>query len=209
MFVVLEGGEGAGKTTLAAALAPRIEALGREVVLTREPGGTAAGELVRAILHEPLPPWGETFAFLAARAALVDQVIRPALERGAVIISDRFAGSTFAYQGYGRGLDLDELRRANALATGGLEPGLVLYLDLPPEVGLARKDGESEAIRTGLEGLAFHRRVREGFLAQAAADPSRWHTLDATQPPDAVAEAAWAVLEERLRPGAPGHLASE
>ena len=209
MFVVLEGGEGAGKTTLAKALAARIEALGREVVLTREPGGTPAGERVRELLHEALPPWGETFAFLAARAALVEQVIRPALERGAVVVCDRFAGSTFAYQGYGRGLDLDELRRANALATGGLEPGLVLYLDLPPEAGLARKHGEAEAIRTGLEGLAFHRRVREGFLAQAKADPVRWHTLDATQPLEVVAETAWAALEPHLRAGGPGHSTRE
>jgi dTMP kinase len=199
MFVVLEGGEGAGKSTLAAALAPRIEATGRELVLTREPGGTPAGELVRGLLHEPLQPWAETFAFLVARAQLVAEVIRPALARGAVVLCDRFAGSTFAYQGYGRGLDLDDLRRANTLATGGLEPDLVLYLDLPPATGLARKHGEAEAIRTGLEGLAFHERVHEGFRAQAAADPHRWLTLDATQPPDDVASAAWAALEPRLR----------
>ncbi|MCK9517835.1 MAG: dTMP kinase [Dehalococcoidia bacterium] len=198
MFVVLEGGEGAGKSTLAAALAKRIEAAGRDVVLTREPGGTHAGELVRTLLHEPLPPWGETFAFLVARAQLVAEVVRPALVGGAVVLCDRFAGSTFAYQGYGRGLDLAELRRVNALATGGLEPDLVLYLDLPPEAGLARKHGEAEAIRTGLEGLVFHERVREGFRAQAAADPKRWVTLDATVPADAVAAAAWAALGPRL-----------
>ncbi|MGE5596865.1 MAG: dTMP kinase [Hyphomicrobiales bacterium] len=200
MFVVLEGGEGAGKSTLAEALAGRLRAAGREVVVTREPGGTRVGELLRGLLHEPLSPWAETFAFLTARAQLVAEVIRPALERGAVVLCDRFAPSTFAYQGYARGLDLGELRTANAIATGGLQPDLVLYLDLPPEVGLPRKHGESEAIRTGLEGLAFHRAVREGYHALAkAAPPGAWVTIDATRPPAEVAAEAWdAVNRHRI-----------
>jgi dTMP kinase len=200
-FIVLEGGEGAGKSTLAAALADRLRAEGREAVVTREPGGTAAGELVRGLLHEPLTPWAETFAFLVARAQLVHEVIHPALERGAVVICDRFAASTFAYQGYGRGLNLDALQRTNALATRGLEPGLVLFLDLDPAVGLARKRGEAEAIRTGLEDLAFHRRVRGGYTALAAAGPpGRWITFDASRPADDVARSAWDVLSAVIAP---------
>jgi dTMP kinase len=191
-LVVLEGGEGAGKSTLAAALASRVTAAGREAVVTREPGGTAAGELVRTLLHEPLTPWAETFAFLVARAQIVAEVIRPAVARGAVVICDRFAASTFAYQGFGRGLDLGALRATNALATGGLEPDITLLLDLDPAEGLARKRGEAEAIRTGLEDLAFHRRVRQGYQKQAMSSaPGAWITFDATRPPEEVAAYAW------------------
>ena len=159
--------------------------------MTREPGGTPSGELVRALLQEPLTPWAETFAFLLARSQLVHEVIRPALARGAAVICDRFAASTFAYQGYGRGLDLGMLQRVNALATGGLEPDLVIFLDLDPAAGLARKHGEDEAIRTGLEDLAFHRRVRGGYTALAASSaPGRWLTFDASRSADEVARYA-------------------
>ena len=162
-FIVFEGGEGSGKSTAAAALAETLRARGREVLLTREPGGTPAGEFVRALLHEPLTPWAETFAFLAARAQLVAEVIRPALSRGEIVICDRFSASTFAYQGYGRGLDIGTLHTANDAATLGLEPTLTIFLDIDPEVGLRRKLGEAEAIRTGLETLEFHRKVRAGL----------------------------------------------
>lgn len=198
MFVVLEGGEGAGKSTLAAALAASLRARGHEVVVTREPGGTAAGETVRMLLHEPLVPWAETFAFLAARAQLVAEVIRPALERGAVVICDRFAASTFAYQGFGRGLPLDDLLAVNRIATAGLEPDLVIFLDLAPELGLARKHGEIEAIRTGLESRAFHERVRDGYRMLAAGAPARsWLTIDAALPQGEVAARALAEIHER------------
>ena len=190
-FIVLEGGEGAGKSTLALALAAHLRASGSDVVVTREPGGTPAGELVRTLLHEPLTPWAETFAFLVARSQLVHEVIRPALAGGAVVICDRFAASTFAYQGYGRGLDLAALQRANALATGGIEPDLVIFLDLDPAIGIARKHGEEEAIRTGLEGLAFHRKVRGGYTAMAASSPpGRWLTFDASRPAEEIARYA-------------------
>lgn len=198
MFIVLEGGEGAGKSTLAEALAERLRRAGQPVVVTREPGGTRAGELVRDLLHEPLVPWAEVFAFLLARAQLVAEVVAPALARGEVVVCDRFAPSTFAYQGYGRGLDAAALRAANRLATGGLEPDLVLYLDLPPEAGLARKRGEAEAIRTGRESLTFHERVRAGYHELAAADPGRWLVLDGAAPPDHVATAAWAAVATQL-----------
>ena len=139
-FIVLEGGEGAGKSTLLASLASRFAEAGVHAVTAREPGGTAAGERIRDLLHEALTPWAEAFAFLAARAELVERVIRPALEDGAVVICDRFGASTLAYQGYGRGLDLATLRAAHAAATGGLEPDLTIYLDVDPE-GRARSEG--------------------------------------------------------------------
>lgn len=193
-FIVFEGGEGSGKSTASAAVAGRLRAAGITVVHTREPGGTRAGELVRGLLHEELTPWAELFAFLVARAQLVEEVIRPALARGETVICDRFAPSTFAYQVHARGLDEEKVRTANSIATGGLEPDLVVYLDIDPEVGLRRKHGETEAIRTGLEGLAFHRKVREGYLAQAAADPARWLVIDGTLPPGEVVARVWAAV---------------
>ncbi|MCL6643953.1 MAG: dTMP kinase [Dehalococcoidia bacterium] len=189
-FIVFEGGDGSGKSTAAAAVAARLEAAGQRVVLTREPGGTQAGEAIRALLHQRLSPWAELFAFLAARAELVSAVIRPALEDGATVICDRFAPSTFAYQVHARGLDPVVVRTANRAATGGLEPDLVVYLDLDPAAGLARKAGEGSAIATGQEGLEFHRKVREGYLLQARDDPARWAVIDASLPAERVAELA-------------------
>lgn len=193
-FIVFEGGEGSGKSTASAAIAGRLQSAGITVVQTREPGGTRAGELVRGLLHEDLTPWAELFAFLVARAQLVETVIRPALTRADTVICDRFSQSTFAYQVHARGLDEATVRSANTAATGGLEPDLVVYLDLDPEVGLRRKLGETEAIRTGLEGLEFHLKVRESYLAQAAADPDRWLIVDATLGREAVVEQIWGAL---------------
>ena len=194
-FIVFEGGEGAGKSTLIHLVSRGLRDTGGDVLTVREPGGTAAGERIRELLHEPLTPWAEAFAFLLARAQLVSEVIRPALDRGATVLCDRFAASTFAYQGYARGLDLAALRSANAAATGGLEPDLTVFLDIDPAAGLARKHGESEAIRTGLESLDFHRRVREGYLAlMAEARPGSWLQLDATQAPAELAEAVLAAI---------------
>lgn len=194
-FIVFEGGEGSGKSTASAAIAERLRADGVDVIHTREPGGTRAGELLRGLLHENLTPWAELFAFLAARAQIVEEVIRPALERGATVVCDRFSPSTFAYQVHARGLEESVARQANAAATGGLEPDLVVYLDIDPEVGLRRKHGETEAIRTGLEGLEFHRRVRAGYLAQATADPARWLVVDGSGSREDVEAAVWAGLE--------------
>ncbi len=189
-FIVFEGGEGSGKSTAAAAVARRLEDGGHRVLLTREPGGTPAGEVIRGLLHERLTPWAELFAFLAARAELVVTVIRPALERGEVVICDRFAPSTFAYQVHARGLDPVIVRTANRAATGGLEPDLVVYLDIDPAAGLARKAAESAAVATGLEGLEFHRKVREGYLLQARDEAGRWAVVDAALPAERVAELA-------------------
>ncbi len=194
-FIVFEGGEGSGKSTASAAIAGRLRAAGISIVQTREPGGTPAGELVRGLLHEKLTPWAELFAFLVARAQLVETVIRPALAQGETVICDRFSPSTFAYQVHARGLDEAAVRAANAVATAGLEPDLVVYLDLDPEIGLARKRGETEAIRTGLEGLDFHRKVREGYLAQAAANPDHWLVVDGSLSREAVVAAVWAGLD--------------
>lgn len=199
LFIVFEGGEGSGKSTAAAAVAARLEAAGRRVVLTREPGGTPAGEAIRALLHQRLSPWAELFAFLAARAELVSTVIRPALEGGATVICDRFAPSTFAYQVHARGLDPVVVRTANRAATGGLEPDLVVYLDLDPAAGLARKADEGAAIATGQEGLEFHRKVREGYLLQARDDPARWAVIDASLPAGRVAELAFDRVLRALR----------
>lgn len=194
-FIVFEGGEGAGKTTVAAAVGRRLAHMGNEVVLTREPGGTPAGERVRALLHENLVPWGEAFAFLVARAQVVHELIQPALDRGAIVLCDRFAASTFAYQGYARGLDLATLRAANAAVTGGLEPELIIWLDLDPAVGLARKLGEAESIRTGLESVAFHERVREGYRRlMDEAPPGTWVRINAAQPLVEVEMRAWEAI---------------
>ncbi|MBE7519968.1 MAG: dTMP kinase [Thermoflexaceae bacterium] len=201
-FIVFEGGEGAGKTTVTAAVGRRLAHIGHEVVLTREPGGTPAGERVRALLHENLVPWGEAFAFLVARAQIVHELIQPALDRGAIVLCDRYAASTFAYQGYARGLDLATLRAANAAVTNGLEPELTVWLDLEPAVGLARKLGEAESIRTGLESVAFHERVRDGYRRQMEeAAPGSWVRINAAQPLVEVEMRAWEAITGARLPG--------
>ena len=188
-FIVLEGGEGAGKSTVLAALAARLRDDGREVVETREPGGTPLGERIRALILESRgvdDALTELLLFEAARAHLVASVIRPALERGEIVLCDRFAASSIAYQGYGRGLGRDVAEGANAIATGGVAPDLTLLLDLPVEAGLARRSGAGGDNHFDRAALDFHQRVREGFLALAAESPSSWRVLDAAQPLDAV-----------------------
>lgn len=199
-FIVFEGGEGSGKSTASLAVVRRFEEAGMPVLHTREPGGTPAGELVRGLLHQPLTPWAELFAFLVARAQLVETVIRPALQAGTTVVCDRFSPSTFAYQVHARGLDAVAVRTANGFATGGLEPDRVIYLDISPEVGLARKRGEAEAIRTGLEDMDFHRKVREGYLLQARNAADRWTVIDAALNPDRVAEIAWSAARDSVTP---------
>jgi len=171
---VLEGGEGAGKTTQARLLSRWLEERGVPHTLAREPGGTPVGEAVRrVVLDDPgleVPPETELFLILAARAALVRQVVRPALERGEVVVADRFDLSTFAYQGYGRGLPLDEVRQMNAFATGGLRPDLYVVLDIAVEEGL-RRQGDRAGDRIEGEGRAFRVLVREGYRTLAAELP--------------------------------------
>jgi dTMP kinase len=198
-FIVFEGGEGSGKSTAAEAVVAALEARDLRVVLTREPGGTVAGEKVRRLLHERLVPWAETYAFLTARAQLMDEVIMPALGTGAIVVCDRFEASTFAYQGWGRGLPLEALVEANARATNGRGADLTVWLDIDPQTGLARKHGEREVVATGAEALAFHRRVRDGYRAlYKSAAPGSWLMLDATDPPEAVARKAIKAVENLL-----------
>jgi dTMP kinase len=210
LFIAFEGGEGAGKTTQAQLLQERLRGLGREVLLTREPGGTDVGERLREIILRPskmssgpsaAPPQSkltaaaELFLFLAARAQLVSEVIRPALADGTVVVCDRFSDSTIAYQGYGRGLYIEAVRRACELATGGLRPDLSVLLDLPVETGLARQSEGGEWDAIGQESREFHMRVRRGFHELAAAEPQRWLVVDAAQPVEEVARVIW----ERIR----------
>ncbi|GAB4132011.1 MAG: dTMP kinase [Fimbriimonadaceae bacterium] len=196
MFITFEGPEGGGKSTLLRTLAAQLEAQGREVVCTREPGaGALGGEIRRWLLEsESLDERAELFLFLADRSQHWSQRIAPALARGAVVLCDRHADSTVVYQGYARGHDLDLLRRLNALATQGNTPVLTFLLDLDPAIGLARAKGD----RMDREPLEFHQKVRAGFLAESQRDPQRWVILDASQPADQVAERAWQELQARL-----------
>ena len=193
-FIVLEGGEGAGKSSVQQALGERLRADGRNVLLTREPGGTPLGEDIRAILLAERSlddPLAELLLFEAARAHLVRTVIRPALERGDWVVCDRFAASSVAYQGFGRGLGRDLVERANAVATGGLEPDVTLLLDLPVDEGLSRRQGEGARNHFDHEQRAFHEQVRAGYLELARGDPARWVVIDASQPLNAVIERAY------------------
>jgi dTMP kinase len=200
-FVTLEGGEGAGKSTQLDALAALARNAGHEVVTCREPGGTALGERLRRALFdlERAPePLAELLVFGAARAQLVGEVIRPALDRGALVICDRFADSTVAYQHYGRGLPVDDVAAVNHAATGGLVPDLTLLFDLPPEVGRGRgQRGGSDYLER--EALAFHERVRAGYRALAAAEPGRWLVLDAALAPEELTRLAWKRAAARAR----------
>jgi dTMP kinase len=195
LFVTLEGPDGSGKTSQAARLGAALEAEGRDVVLLREPGGTALGERLRELLlHRedmPIDPLADALLFNAARAQLVAEVIRPALAAGRTVLCARFADSTLAYQGYGAGVDLDGLKALAAIATAGIRPDLTILLDVPAETGLNRKRRGRGAL-TRFESradLAFHRRVRDGFLRLARAEPERWRVVDATRPRSVVAAA--------------------
>lgn len=189
---MLEGGEGAGKSRLQAALGERLRAAGYAVDLRREPGGTPLGERIRDLINaESLDDaLAELLLFEAARAHLVEKVIRPALGSGTHVLCDRFTASSVAYQAFGRGLDRVTVGRANDIATGGLAPDLVLLLDLPPEVGLARRHGGGDVTHFDALPLAFHERVRAGYVELAREQSPTWRIIDATQPFEAVLEAA-------------------
>ncbi len=208
-FITLEGPEGAGKTTQAVALAAHLAARGLDVHLTREPGGTWLGERVREVLlartetAAPTDPITDALLFSAARRQLVTEVVRPALEAGRSILCARFADSTLAYQGYGAGVPLDTLRALEAAATDGLRPDLTILLDVPVEVGLARK-APGDVTRFEAEfDRAFHDRVRQGFLALAIAEPSRFAVVDATRPTGDVTAAVAAAADGLLAQGEP------
>ena len=196
MFLTVEGVEGAGKSTFIGLLEDELRKRGVDFLRTREPGGCALGRQIRPLLldvSQKVSDRAELFLFLADRAQHVADTIRPAIERGQWVICDRYADSTIAYQGYGRGMDPEELQKLNDYATGGLWPDITFLLDLPAEVGLGRalarngREGltQSEG-RFEAEALAFHQRIREGFLARAARWPQRFRVLDAAQTPDAI-----------------------
>lgn len=204
-FITFEGGEGCGKSTQIARLAAWLRGKGVEVVLTREPGGTRLAELIRGLLKDELldPPTArsELLLFLAARAQLVEKTVAPALAAGKWVLSDRFSDSTFAYQGYGRGLPLETLRLINAFACDGLTPDLTLLLDVDPATAAARmrrREAETETPADRIEraGDDFHARLRAGFLELAAAEPARIKVVDANGTPDEV----WSAVEAAMPP---------
>ena len=206
-FITFEGGEGCGKSTQICLLADRLRSAGKEVLLTREPGGTALAEKIRTLVREesddPPNSRAETLLFLASRAQVVEGVIRPALESGTWVLCDRFADSTFAYQGYGRGLDLDELRRINSFATGGLAPDRTILLNVSPEVSATRMRAREAATNTGADrmekaGDDFHFRLRQGFLELAAAEPERFSVIQADGAVEEVEEAVWNSIQPML-----------
>jgi dTMP kinase len=202
LFITFEGIEGSGKSVQARRLAERLRASGQVVLETREPGGTLLGNELRAILlgrdELALTARAEALLMNASRAQLVEKVIRPALERGAVVVCDRFADSTLAYQGAGRGLDQRELTSVIAFATATLRPDLTLLLDVPVEVGLARKRLQEQDNRFEAETLAFHARVQGAYDTLAAAEPERWRRLDGTEAEDHLADEIWDAVTARM-----------
>ena len=222
LFIAFEGGEGAGKTTQSQLLADRLTDLEVPLLLVREPGGTELGEYLRNYLKSdrPLSREAELLLFEAARVELVTSHILPALEEGLVVIADRFYGSTVAYQGYGRGLDLDVIHSLNNFATRNIAPDPVFLLDLDPKVGIQRAmsfqtsfaegtSGELVALERTREGtrfedldLAFHHNAREGFLDQAEAEPHRWVQVNAMQTVDEIKDEVWESVRQRLFPAA-------
>ncbi|MFQ6122923.1 MAG: dTMP kinase [Dehalococcoidales bacterium] len=201
LFITFEGGEGSGKSVQAMALYRRLSQLPIPVLLTHEPGGTLLGKKIARWLKWAedinISPVTELFLFNVSRAQLVAEVIKPNLESGKVVISDRYADSTTAYQSYGRGLDLAVVKAVNDAAIQGSRPDLTVLLDMPAEVGLARKKGKSQD-RFEREDIAFHRRVREGYVKLAANEPERWLVVDATQSKAKIAQIIWQKVSELL-----------
>ena len=202
LFIAFEGIEGSGKSTQSRELKRRLTQAGYPTTLAREPGGTPAAERVRRLLKgaNELSPLVELFLFSAARSSLVDSVIRSALERGEVVVCDRYIHSTLAYQGYGRGLQKDMIRRMNEIATGGLLPQLVVLLDLGPTQGFKRISGRP-LDRIEQEQHHFHQRVRDGYLELARQDPERWFVLDSSQSRASLADSIWQRTSQMLERG--------
>jgi len=225
LFITFEGPEGSGKSTQARLLYERLHARGYPVILVREPGGTRISDLIRRIVldlqHTEMAPTTETLLFSAARAQLVSEVIRPYLQQGGIVLCDRYADSTYAHQGYGLGRDLEELRAVTAIATGGLLPDLTIYLNLSAREGLERKRRKERSIRAPVgallpassdsrpqpaewnrldaRGLAYHQRVEHGYQALIEQEPERWHSFDAHQPIEVLAQAIALEVEPWLK----------
>lgn len=203
MFITFEGPEGSGKTSQIVLLAAYLQKQGYEVVQTREPGGTSIGDQIRTVLHDvdngEMQSVTELLLYSASRAQLVRELVQPALATGKIILCDRYADSTLAYQGYGRGLDLDELRLLTRFATGGLKPHLTLLLDIDVERGLARRQGNGEEMnRLDLEAVSFHQKVRNGYHALVAAEPERWVVVDADRPVPTIQKDLREIVMDRL-----------
>ena len=203
LFITLEGGEGCGKSTQARALSRRLARIALPALFTHEPGGTQLGRSISYWLkwkrNTGISILAEVLLFNASRANLVDEVILPALREGKVVICDRFADSTIAYQGYGRGIDLATVRQACAMATRGLKPDLTVLLDIPVEDGLGRKAlMRTPGDRFEQTEIAFHHRVRQGYLALAAEEPGRWLVIDARQSVETVKGLIWKGVSEKL-----------
>lgn len=203
LFITFEGPEGSGKSSQIALLASFLQQRGFSVVTTREPGGTPIGDEIRACVHNvantAMTPTAEMLLYSASRAQLVGQVIRPSLAAGQMVLCDRFADSTIAYQGYGRGLNLEHLHQVTAIATGGLQPDITFLLDIDVEHGLARRTGGGlEMNRLDLEAVQFHQRVRDGYHQLAMVNPARWVVVDADRPITAVQADLQTTLLRRL-----------
>jgi dTMP kinase len=202
VFITFEGPEGSGKSLQARLLAERLRSRGRPVVLTHEPGGTPLGTELRRLLLDraELVPTARAEALLmnASRAQLVETVIRPAIQRGEVVVCDRFADSTLAYQGAGRGLDRQELISVISFATAGLQPDMTMLLDVPVEVGLARKHAQDQRNRFEAEALAFHARVRSAYHSLVQAQPDRWHCFNAEGDPEQLSDRIWEAVAKRM-----------
>jgi dTMP kinase len=203
MFITLEGPEGSGKTSQLPGLAQALRSRGYELLTTREPGGTSIGDQIRQVLfdleNKGMNPRTEILLFQASRAQLVEEVIRPALSAGTIVLCDRYADSTLAYQGYGHGVDLKLLREIVNFATGGLKPDLTVFLDVPVEEGLKRRTRGGDWNRLDDYDLVFHRRVRAGYEELIAAEPARWVVVDAAHPPEAVAAELQKAVLSRIK----------
>jgi len=195
MFITLEGPEGSGKTSHIPHLVAFLREQGYIVFPTREPGGTSIGEQIREVIHDlknaEMHPRTETLLYQAARAQIVEEVLRPRLSVGEIVLSDRYFDSTIAYQGYGHGQPLEQIRQLVGYATGGLTPDLTILLDLDVETGLQRKSKQQEWNRLDAYTIDFHKRVRAGYLEMAGAEPSRWRVVDSSQ--------KWDVVQAELR----------
>ncbi|MBI2870002.1 MAG: dTMP kinase [Chloroflexi bacterium] len=200
LFITFEGAEGSGKTAQSRNLYKSLHRLAVPVVLTHEPGGTVLGEKVARLLKwsrdTAIAPVAELMLFNASRAELVSEVIRPGLQAGKIVICDRFADSTLAYQGFGRGLDLDMVRSVNETGSLGLKPDLTVLLDIPAAEGLGRKKDKPDRFEN--EAVTFHERVRDGYLKLAAWEPERWLVVNSGQPEDMVAQVIWQKVREML-----------
>ncbi|WP_150275661.1 dTMP kinase [Paenibacillus tepidiphilus] len=203
-FITLEGGDGAGKTTVIGRVREYLQQQKRPYLVTREPGGIEIAEKIRSIIlnpaHTAMDARTEALLYAAARSQHLAEVVEPALQQGMIVLCDRFVDSSLVYQGNARGLGVEAVRSINKFATGGLAPDLTLYLDVDPEVGLSRisANQDREVNRLDLESLAFHRKVREGYLAIAAEEPQRVVVLDANRPLESVEQDVLQVLKDRF-----------